>query len=228
VRNTHIADPAFMHEPVTSLLDPGFAAELADRIDRNRRSVLPKVPKPHGSTVLACVVDRDRNAVTIINSLFSAFGSGIATKRTGILLHHRGSGFNLEPGHPNCIGPSKRPLHTIIPAIAMRDGRVDMAFGVMGGAYQAMGHAHFISNLVDCSMDLQAAIDAPRFFFEGEQLVVENGVSEAAVQALRARGHDAARRELPLGGGQAIRIDWTRGVLIGASDPRKDGYALGY
>ena len=228
VRNAHVADPAFMTQSVTSLLDRGFAAQLADMIDPTKRSNFPKAPKPQGSTVLACVVDRDRNAVTIINSLFSAFGSGIATEKTGILLHHRGSGFNLEPGHPNCIGPNKRPMHTIIPALAMRDGRVDMAFGVMGGAYQAMGHAHLISNIVDHGMDVQTAIDQPRIFFEGEQVTLERGIGDAVLQNLRARGHDAVRAVLPHGGGQAIKIDWERGVLIGGSDPRKDGCALGY
>jgi gamma-glutamyltranspeptidase/glutathione hydrolase len=228
MRNTNIADPAFMSETVDALLDRGFAAKLAGMIDRSRRSTFPKAIKPIGSTVLVCVVDKDRNAVTMINSLFSAFGSGIATEKTGILLHHRGSGFNLTPGHPNCIGPTKRPLHTIIPALALRNGRVDMAFGVMGGAYQAMGHAHVISNIVDHGMDLQTAIDWPRAFFEGDKVEIENGVSDDAMTALRAMGHDVARRKLPHGGGQAIRIDWERGVLIGASDPRKDGLALGY
>ena len=228
VRNAHLADPSFMTQPVPSLLDRGFAAQLADMIDRTKRSQFPKAPKPQGSTVLACVVDRDRNAVTIINSLFSSFGSGIATDKTGMLLHHRGSGFNLEPGHPNCIGPDKRPMHTIIPAMAMRNGRVEMAFGVMGGAFQAMGHAHFISNVVDYGMDVQAAIDLPRIFFEGEQVTLENGIAEAVLQDLRARGHDAVRAAVPHGGGQAIQIDWDRGVLIGGSDPRKDGCALGY
>lgn len=228
MRNTHIADPAFMTETVDALLDRGFAAQLANMIDRTRRSRFPEAIKPMGSTVLVCVVDKDRNAVTMINSLFSFFGSGITAEKTGILLHHRGSGFNLTLGHPNCIGPSKRPLHTIIPALALRDGRVDMAFGVMGGAYQAMGHAHVVSNIVDYGMDLQAAIDRPRVFFEGEQVQIENGVSDDVMQALRAMGHDVTRRALPHGGGQAVRIDWDRGVLIGASDPRKDGLALGY
>lgn len=228
MRNTSIADPAFMTEQVAAILDKPFAATLAGMIDRTKRSQFPKAIKPIGSTVLVCVVDKDRNAVTMINSLFSFFGSGITAEKTGILLHHRGSGFNLTPGHPNCIGPSKRPLHTIIPALAMRDGRVDMAFGVMGGAYQAMGHAHVVSNIVDHGMDLQTALDWPRVFFEGEQVQVENGVSDDVIRAMRAMGHDVARRKLPHGGGQAIRIDWDRGVLIGASDPRKDGLALGY
>lgn len=228
VRNRYVSDPAFMQVSPSSLLDRGFAAELANRIDPNKRSDFGPLPKPPSSTVLCCVVDRDRNAVAIINSLFSPFGSGITSEKTGILLHHRGSGFNLNPDSPNCIGPSKRPLHTIIPALAARDGRVDMAFGVMGGAYQAFGHAHFISNLVDYDMDLQAAIDQPRIFFEGEPVVVENGIDNVVFEELRSRGHDVIRRALPLGGAQAIRIDWDRGVLIGGSDARKDGCALGY
>jgi gamma-glutamyltranspeptidase / glutathione hydrolase len=174
------------------------------------------------------VVDRDRNAVTLINSLFYAFGSGIATEKTGVMLHNRGCSFVLTPDHPNAIAPSKRPMHTIIPALAMRDGRCDMSFGVMGGSYQAMGHAHFISNIVDYGMDVQQAIDGPRVFFDGEKTDVERGVSQAARDGLKARGHDVNVRELPLGGGQAIRIDWERGVLVGASDGRKDGCALGY
>lgn len=228
VRNTSIADPAHMTETVEAILDKDFAAKLAAMIDPARRSQFPKPLKPQGSTVLVCVVDKDRNAVTMINSLFSFFGSGITAEKSGILLHHRGSGFNLTPGHPNCIGPSKRPLHTIIPALALRNGRVDMAFGVMGGAYQAMGHAHVISNIVDHGMNLQTALDFPRVFFDGDQVQIENGTGDDVMLALRALGHDVSRRALPHGGGQAIRIDWDRGVLIGASDPRKDGIALGY
>ena len=228
VRNTHIADPSFMVQPVPSLLDRGFATDLADMIDRTRRSNFPAAPAPRGNTVLVCVVDRDRNAVTLINSLFSGFGSGIASAKTGIMFQNRGSGFNLQSGHPNCIGPSKRPLHTIIPAMTLLNGRTDMAFGVMGGAYQAMGHAYFISNVMDFGLDLQAAIDLPRVFFEGEEVIVENGFDESVMQDLRTLGHQPVRRPLPQGGGQAIRIDWDRGVLIGASDPRKDGCALGY
>jgi gamma-glutamyltranspeptidase/glutathione hydrolase len=119
-------------------------------------------------------------------------------------------------------------MHTIIPALAMRDGRCEMTFGVMGGSYQAMGHAHFISNLVDYGMDVQSAIDFPRVFFESEKTMVERGLPEGAVEGLKQRGHDVAVRPLPLGGGQAVQIDWDRGVLIGGSDARKDGCAIGY
>ena len=228
VRDTHVADPAFMRTPVPALLDKAFARSLADRIDRSKRVPLPKAPEPGSHTVLVTVVDRDRTAVTLINSLFREFGSGIATEKTGILLHNRGSGFVVDPAHPNAIGPSKRPLHTLVPGLATRDGRCEMAFGVMGGHYQAMGHAHFIVNMIDYGMDLQTALEYPRVFFAGEVTEVERGISPAAVDGLRARGHDVQLRPLPFGGGQAIRIDWERGVLIGASDHRKDGCALGY
>jgi len=138
------------------------------------------------------------------------------------------SGFVVEPDHPNTIAPDKRPMHTIIPAMAMRDNRCAMSFGVMGADYQPMGHTHVVTNMVDYGMDVQAAIDDPRIFYEGDVSVVENGVSAAAVDGLKARGHTVARRPLPLGGGQTIAIDWERGVLIGGSDPRKDGCAVGY
>jgi gamma-glutamyltranspeptidase/glutathione hydrolase len=228
MRDTHIADPSFMRTPVPLLLDRAFAGDLAAMIDRSKRVPLPKAPAPRGNTVLVTVVDRDRMAVSMINSLFTAFGTAIATEKTGVLLHNRGSGFVVEPGHPNCIGPSKRPMHSIIPALAMREGRCVMTFGVMGGAYQAAGHAHFISNLVDYGMDVQSAIDFPRAFFEGEKTMIERGMSDAAVEGLKQRGHDVAIRPVPLGGGQAVRIDWERDVLIGGSDARKDGCALGY
>ncbi|HVX98348.1 MAG TPA: gamma-glutamyltransferase [Pseudorhodoplanes sp.] len=229
VRDTHVADPDFMRVSVPALLDRGFAARLADRIDRQKRVALPDMPAPDGDTVLLTVVDRDRMAVSIINSLFFAFGGGIATDRTGILLHNRGHSFVVDPAdHPNAIGPRKRPLHTIIPALGMREGRCEYAFGVMGGSYQAMGHAQAVSNLIDYGMDVQEALDAPRAFFEGNKTVVERGVPARALEGLKARGHDLMVRDLPFGGGQIVRIDWERGVLIGGSDPRKDGCALGY
>jgi gamma-glutamyltranspeptidase/glutathione hydrolase len=228
VRDTHVADPAFMRISVPSLLDKGFARELARLIDPGKRVKLPPAPTPGSDTVYLTVVDRDRMAVSFINSLYSEFGSGIATENSGILLHNRGACFAADPAHPNAIGPSKRPMHTIIPALGMRDGRCELVFGVMGGSFQPMGHAHVITNLVDYGMDLQAAIDAPRVFYEGEASVVERGVSAAAVSGLTARGHHVVVRERPWGGGQAIAIDWQRGVLIGASDGRKDGCAVGY
>jgi gamma-glutamyltranspeptidase/glutathione hydrolase len=228
VRDAHVADPAHMQTKVLALLDKEFAKKLAGRIDPARRAALPAAPMPGGDTVYVTVVDRDRMAVSLINSLYHGFGSGIATENSGVLLHSRGAGFVLDPSHPNAIGPGKRPMHTIIPALGMREGRCELSFGVMGAAYQPMGHAQVVVNMVDYGMDPQAAIDMPRVFFEGDLTEAENGIAAATVQGLRARGHSVLSRPTPLGGGQAIRIDWQRGVLIGGSDPRKDGCALGF
>ena len=228
VRDTHIADPAFMREPVAGLLDKGFAKKLSALLNPDKRVPLPKAPAPTSDTIYMTVVDRDRTAVSIINSLYSVFGTGICTEKTGIMLHNRGTGFVTEAGHPNEIAPDKRPMHTIIPALAMRGGRCVMPFGVMGADYQPMGHASLITNIVDYGMDIQQAIDAPRVFFVGETTEIEHGVSAQAAESLKARGHNVVLRPAPHGGGQAIQIDWDRGLLIGGSDPRKDGCALGY
>lgn len=228
VRDTHVADPAHMRTPVAALLDKSFARDLARTIDPARRSVQPKAPSPASNTVYLTVVDRDRMAVSFINSLYGSFGCSIATEKTGIMLHNRGACFTLEEGHPNELAPGKRPMHTIIPGLMRRGGRCEVAFGVMGGHFQAMGHALFVSNMIDYGMDVQAAITAPRVFFEGAQTAVEHGVPAATVEALRRMGHEIAMRSSPLGGGQAVMIDWQRGVLIGGSDHRKDGCALGY
>jgi gamma-glutamyltranspeptidase/glutathione hydrolase len=228
VRDAEIADPAAMRSPVSALLDKAFARELAARIDPAVRVEGPALATTISDTIYLTVVDRDRMAVSFINSLYSAFGVGVATPNTGIMLHNRGACFVVEPGHPNTIGPNKRPMHTIIPAMAMRDGRCELSFGVMGGHYQAVGHAHVIGNMVDHDMDVQTAIDAPRAFFDGDVTLVERGVPDATVAGLKTRGHNVAVRPLPLGGGQGIQIDWDRGVLIGGSEPRKDGLALGH
>jgi len=228
VRDRSIADPAYMRDSVPDLLDKAFARDLANRIDRSRRLNAAAVPALASDTVYLTVVDRDRMAVSFINSLFSAFGSGICTEKTGIMLHNRGACFVTDPRHPNAIGPRKRPMHTIIPGMAMRDGRCAMPFGVMGAHYQPMGHAQVITNIVDYGMDVQAAIDLPRVFFVGDASVVERGVPPAAVEGLKQRGHDVVTAPKPWGGSQAIHIDWDRGVLIGGSDPRKDGCAIGY
>jgi gamma-glutamyltranspeptidase/glutathione hydrolase len=228
VRDTDVADPAFMRAEVAALLDKRFAAELAGRIDRARRMPLARAPSFGNDTVYLSVVDRDRMAVSLINTLFSHFGVGICTQETGILLTNRGACFVVDPDHPNTFGPNKRPMHTIIPALGFRGGRCEFSFGVMGSHYQPMGHVQVVTNIVDYAMDVQAAIDAPRAFFVGETTVVEHALPQASVEGLRARGHQVALAPSPWGGAQAIRIDWERGVLIGGSDPRKDGCALGY
>jgi gamma-glutamyltranspeptidase/glutathione hydrolase len=228
VRNAHIAEPSAMRVSVEALNDKAFAKRLAASIDRGKRVPLPSAPTPGGDTVYLTVVDRDRMAVSLINSLYSSFGTGICTEKTGVLLNNRGSGFVLEIGHPNELGPSKRPMHTIIPALVMQNGRLDTSFGVMGAHYQPMGHAQMVLNLFDYGMDVQSAIDTPRAFFDGDVTLVERAMPAATIEGLKARGHEIKPAPLPFGGAQAIRIDWQRGVLIGGSDARKDGCALGY
>lgn len=228
VRDTHLADFDHMRTPVSALNDKAWGKKLAAMIDMNKKSKLPAAPAPGSNTVYLTVVDRDRTAVSFINSLYSSFGTGICTEKSGILLTNRGACFTLAPDHPNTFGPGKRPMHTIIPALAMKNGRCDMSFGVMGAHYQPMGHVQIILNMLDYGMDVQQAIDCPRFFFEGERVEVETGTPQATIEGLKARGHDVAICELPWGGGQTIKIDWDRGVLIAGSEPRKDGCALGY
>jgi gamma-glutamyltranspeptidase/glutathione hydrolase len=227
-RDTHIADAAHMRTPVGDLLDKSFGKKLAALIDLNKRSKLPAAPAPGSNTIYLSVVDRDCMAVSFINSLYSSFGLGICTEKSGIMLTNRGACFTLEPDHPNTFGPNKRPLHTIIPALAMHNGRCDMSFGVMGAHYQPMGHVQIVLNMLDYGMDVQQAIDAPRFFFEGEQTVVETGTPPATIEGLKQRGHTVVMADQPWGGAQTIKIDWDRGVLIGGSESRKDGCALGY
>jgi gamma-glutamyltranspeptidase/glutathione hydrolase len=228
VRDRHIADLDHMREPVAALLDKDFALSLAKLLDPSRRLPLPQLPSASGDTVYLTVVDRDRMAVSLINSLYSGFGTGICTENTGVMLHNRGTGFVIEPGHPNTIAPGKRPMHTLMPTLAMRDRRCITSFGVMGADFQPMGNAHVITNMVDYDMDIQQAIDAPRAFYREEITEVEKGISVEAIAGLQLRGHNVMFRRLPHGGGQGIVIDWDKGNLIGGSDHRKDGCAIGY
>ena len=230
MRDAFVADPDMAEVPVDHLLDDEVIGNLVDRIDRKKkRPQLAPLPQPAGSdTVCFSIVDEKGMAVSFINSLFDEFGSGIVTAKTGIVLHNRGKGFVTDPRHPNCIAPGKRPLHTLVPAMVLKDGKPYMAFGVMGAHFQPMGHVYVMSNMFDYSMDAQEALDAPRVFFEGNELLVEEGVPEATVAGLKRLGHRVAIRPVPWGGGQIVMMDRERGVLIGASDARKDGMALGY
>ena len=174
------------------------------------------------------MVDRDLNCVSLINSVYWSFGSCIGSEETGVVFQNRGAGFVVRPGHPNCIGPRKRPLHTIIPGMVLNGGKCELAFGVMGGPYQPVGQTHVITNLWDFGMDIQQAIDCPRVFHDGSAIVAETSVPESAVAGLRSLGHSVVPAENPHGGGQGILIDRERGVLSAGSDPRRDGCALGY
>ncbi len=230
-RNRFLSDPDHMTR-LDHMLSPDTARTLAGLIDPARAMAAPAplTEDVHKDTILITVVDSDGMAVSLIYSIFATFGSGVSSPKFGILLHNRGSGFNLIPGHPNEAAPGKRPMHTIIPAMRATAGRIDMAFGVMGGQYQATGHAHILSNLVDYGMDPQEAIDAPRAFADPMtgKLRIEDGLSDATLSDLSALGHDLIRQEDPIGGAQAIMMDHARGLLVAGSDPRKDGCALGY
>jgi len=228
-----LGDPAFSEIPVGAWLSAAHADADRALIRPDRR--IPRLPPSalpaHADTVYLTVVDGERNAVSFINSVFSSFGSGLVAPASGVVLHNRGQGFVIEPGHPNCIAPGKRPLHTIIPGMLARDGRAQMPFGVMGGHYQAVGHAHLLTSLLDWNMDLQDAIDLARVYPDvldpSAGVGVESGLPAGVRAGLERLGHRTWDSG-PIGGAQAIWIDWEEGVLRGASEPRKDGMAIGF
>jgi len=228
-RDAFFGDPRQVRVPVEKFLSDAYTENVRRRIDRRRASdpVLWDEPE-HKDTIYLTVVDRDRNAISFINSLFHNFGCGIMAPESGVVLHSRGSMFRTIPGHPNAIAPGKRPVHTIIPGMLVKDGRAVMPFGVMGGQYQSCGHASFLSRLLDQGLDPQQAAEAPRSFAFQGVLQLETTLGPEIAADLAARGHVIDRPLKPLGGAQAIRIDHQRGVLIGGSEPRKDGLALGY
>ncbi len=232
-RDAFLADPEQADVPVARLTDPTYLAGLRALIQDDR--AMQQMPAPgeamlpaHRDTVYLCVVDRDGNACSFINSLFQGFGSGILAPNSGVMLHNRGFGFRLERGHPNCIAPGKRPLHTIIPGMLMREGQAVMPFGVMGGHFQPMGQTLFLGNMLEYGLDIQEALDLPRLFPYAGAVEAERGIPPSVRDRLASLGHAVRTVDRPHGGGQAIWIDQARGCLIGGSDPRKDGIALGY
>lgn len=227
-RNRFLADARYTTR-LDHMLKPETAAKLAALINPRKpmAAAAPLTEAVHKDTIYITVVDKDRMSVSLIYSIFHGFGSGIASDKFGILMQNRGAGFSLAEGHPNELSGNKRPMHTIIPGLLRENGRVTMPFGVMGGAYQCAGHARFVSNLSDFGMDPQSAIDAPRSFPEAGKLRIERGFSEQVRRDLANLGHDLELSANAIGGAQTIRLH-DSGVLEGASDPRKDGCALGY
>jgi gamma-glutamyltranspeptidase / glutathione hydrolase len=181
-----------------------------------------------GDTIYLTAADGQGNVVSLIQSLFSEFGSGIVAADTGIVLGNRGSAFNLTPGHPNELAPHKRPLHTLIPAFVMKDGVPFFSYGVMGGDHQAQGHTQVLVNLIDFGMNVQEAGDAARVSHTALGIQVESGVPQPVREALAHRGHHVIETVGGFGGYQGILLDPERGVLMGGSDVRKDGLAIGY
>lgn len=228
-RDALIADPAACEGLAEELLSDKVIDSLRARIDMKRAGAPALWSEPeHRDTIYLSVVDSQGNALSFINSIFYAFGSTRLEPETGVLFHNRGSSFRLIEGHPNAIAPNKRPMNTIIPGMLCENGRAVMPFGVMGGHYQAAGHAAFLSGLLDRGLGLQEAMDAPRSFAFNGVLEIEPTVGEVARTELAARGHVLQVAASPIGGSQAIRIDHTNGRLLhGGSDSRKDGMALG-
>jgi gamma-glutamyltranspeptidase/glutathione hydrolase len=229
----YIGDPRKQKLPVAKLLSKEWAAQRAKLIDDAKANCDPMaglIPSG-GDTTYLSVVDRDGNMVSLIQSNYSGFGSGIVPAGAGFVLHNRGGLFTLDPASPNALAGRKRPLHTIIPAFAQK-GDVRVAFGIMGGWNQSQAHAQFVANLVDFKMNIQAALEAPRFTkytFSGCDLMIENRFSQKVRDELTAKGHKfdvKGTYSSVVGGGQAVLRDFAAGVNYGASDPRKDGQAV--
>jgi gamma-glutamyltranspeptidase/glutathione hydrolase len=190
-------------------------------------------PVAGSDTVYFCTVDGEGNACSFINSNYAGFGTGLIPGGCGFTLQNRGSGFTLEEGHPNRLEPGKRPYHTIIPGMMLRDGLLHGPFGVMGGFMQPQGHVQVVVNMVDYGMGPQEALDAPRFrIFEGASVYLEEGIPVETMGALSRMGHDvkpaSGFTRMVMGKGQIIIRDPKTGVLCGGSEPRADGQAVGW
>lgn len=204
------------------------AGAYAAGTPRGPSSPLDFAGRDRGDTIYLTAADGQGNVVSFIQSLFSSFGAGIVAGDTGITLHNRGAGFTLTPGHPNRIAPHKRPLHTLVPAMILKEGRPWVSFGVMGGDNQAQAHVQVVANLVDFGMGIQQAGEAARVRHTGTSLAVEAGIGAEVRRALEARGHTLTDGRGAMGGFQGILIDPQSGVLMGGSDMRKDGLAIGW
>jgi gamma-glutamyltranspeptidase/glutathione hydrolase len=232
--NWYVADPDFVDIPLKKLLSKSYAERRRQLIDKNKASqeLVAGVPGTEGDTVYLVVTDKEGNSVSFINSLYQGFGSGIVVGGTGICLQNRGALFSLEPGHPNRIEPHKRPYHTIIPAMVFKDGDLFLTFGVMGGFMQPQGQVQVLLNIIDFGMDVQTALDAPRFRYYqvNNECAFEPGFPPSVLQELTDKGHQVVKLDDPysqqFGGAQAIMIHPQTRALIAGSDPRKDGCAI--
>lgn len=229
-RDTYVADADANPLPTRELISEAYAAKRRALIDRSRASEAVSAGNPYenSETVYLVVVDKDRNAVSLIESIFGSFGSKVVPADLGFALQNRGSGFSLEEGHLNSLEPHKRSLHTNMPGFVMKDGKPLIAFGVMGGSMQPQGHVQVLSNLFDFGMNMQEAGDAARIR-HGGSVLVEPGVSDEVITELERLGHTVERADgRSMGGYQAIMINPETDMLHGGSDPRKDGQVIGY
>ena len=233
-RGAFLADRDHMRKGLlTTLLSKDYAAERRKDIDVHTAAkaygqAREFTGQDRGDTIYLTAADGNGNVISFIQSLFGSFGAGFVAGETGVTLQNRGAGFTLTPGHPNQIGPHKRPLHTLVPAMITKDGKPWVSFGVMGGDNQAQAHAQMVANLVDFGMHVQEAGDAARMRHMGEELALESGIGGDVRKALEAKGHTVRDGRGSMGGYQAICIDPRTGVLLGGSDPRKDGVAIGW
>ena len=238
-RDRWIGDPAFASSAAQRLLDPLNLA--AQRAAISRASSAPAVASsipPRGDTVYVAAADRDGNLVSLLQSLYSPFGSGVMDPRTGVLLHNRGSAFSLDPDSPNRLEPRKRPLHTLIPAMAFRENEPWLVFGTMGGDGQPQTQLQLLAHILDDGMDVQAAIEQPRWLtgqWDGDEppdaLHLESRYPAAVADSLAALGHPIVRAgpwDRRMGHAQAIQMDRANGMYQGGADPRGDGIALGW
>ncbi|MFZ1395276.1 MAG: gamma-glutamyltransferase [Candidatus Promineifilaceae bacterium] len=230
--HAYIADPRQAAVPIAALLSDSYTRSRLALIQPDcALPPTPGTPQTHGDTVYLTVADGHGNMVSWIQSLYMGFGSGITAGSTGVQLQNRGANFSLEPGHPNEAAPGKRPYHTIIPGFITKNGQAWSSFGVMGGFMQPQGHLQVGINLIDFGMDPQTALDAPRFnWLKDKQVALETAVPDDIRHALARRGHTLWPKGQPLhyGGGQVIVRDPASGVLIGGSEPRNDGTAVGW
>ena len=242
-RAAYYADPDFAKMPIAELASKEYAAKQRKRIDLKKASleVAPgDVRFERNDTVYVTVVDKDRNAVSLIQSNYNGWGSGYVPDDLGFPIQNRGALFDLNPKHPNCLAPGKRPFHTIIPAMASKNGVPWLSFGVMGGDMQPQGHVQVLINMLDHGMNIQQAGDAARCrhlgsstptgdrMTDGGTVALEPGISQDVRSELESRGHKLGATNESFGGYQAVQIDYTNGTLQGGSDPRKDGLAMGY
>jgi len=241
-RAKYYTDPVFAKVPVKELISKEYAEKRQGLIDLKKAagSVPPGEVALGGDTIYLCVVDKDRNCVSLIQSNYNGFGSGLVPGDLGFALQDRGTLFALDPKHANHLEPHRRPFHTIIPAMVTRDDQPWLVFGVMGGDMQPQGHVQVLANIIDFGMDLQAAGDAPRVEHVGSAtptgkaekgvgtVQAEPGIAKEVVEELERRGQNVVRVKKNGGGYQGISIDWDKPMLHGASESRRDGEAKGY
>ncbi|MEK9720422.1 MAG: gamma-glutamyltransferase, partial [Quisquiliibacterium sp.] len=232
--HAHVTDPQHMRVTPGAMLDQAYLAKRAAMVDPQRAGTYPAGDPPKGGTVYLCTADAKGQMVSLIQSNFKGFGSGVVVPGTGISLQNRGMGFSLQPGHPNYVGPRKRPYHTIIPAFISKQGRPVMAFGVMGGNMQPQGHLQIAMRFIDDACNPQSCSDGPRWRIDDEGgLMVESSVPAGTVEGLRAMGHAVKVMppdSLDFGSCQAIAClgDDPRDGYVAGSDQRRDGHAGGF